>query len=149
MQSIQLADDDQGDSVDRAADGSVIRTIRVKQVDVAPAESAWGEVEPADLALVIGETSSIAASDLPTERPLRLDLVLPAALADAAALSTRITSMDGGRELALPDAVIATDRSRARVEVERGWLSPGRYRIELRASEGPPFVQRRYLLEIR
>jgi hypothetical protein len=87
--------------------------------------------------------------DLPIERPLVLNLLLPAALPSADVLPARIVAMDGSRELQLPDAVVANDRGEVQVQIESGWLSPGRYRIEIKATEPSHLAPRRYLLEIR
>ncbi len=56
--------------------------------------------------------------------------------------------MDGSGELKLPDAAVATDGNRVRVQIESGWLSPGRYRIEIETTEQSHLDRRRYLLEI-
>jgi hypothetical protein len=57
--------------------------------------------------------------------------------------------MDGSGELKLPDAVVAPDRGQARIEIEIGWLKPGRYRIEIETSEPSHLALRRYPLEVR
>jgi hypothetical protein len=51
--------------------------------------------------------------------------------------------------LKLPDAVVATDRGEVRVEIENGWLSPGRYLIEIETTEKSHLALRRYVLEVR
>jgi hypothetical protein len=147
VRSISVTEVDQTDPVDRAADGSEIRTIRVKTVDHHPADP--NSRERGDFDLTAGETTSILARDLPTERPLVLNLLLPEALPNAEALPVRIISMDGSRELKFPDAVAATDRDRVRVRVESSWLSTGRYRIEIEASERSDLARQPYLLEVR
>ena len=147
--SISVTEIDRTDGVDRAADGSVIRTIRVKTVDRHPDDPNWREAEQGEFDLTAGETTSISAQALPIGRPLILNLLLPAALPDAEALPARIISMDGGGELKLPDAVAATDRDRVRVQVESGWLSTGRYRIEIEAVDRSGLAPQPYLLEVR
>ena len=57
--------------------------------------------------------------------------------------------MDGSGELKLPDAVVATDRDKARVQIESGWLSAGRYQIEIETTERSQLALRRYVLEVR
>jgi len=126
-----------------------IRSVKVKTVDTHPANPNGPAVEPAELDLTAGETISIEAQDLPTERPLRLNLLLPAALPSANALPARIVAMDGSRELKLPDAVVADDRERVELRIESGWLSPGRYLIELETTEKSHFAVRRYVIEVR
>jgi hypothetical protein len=149
MRSIRLTDADRADPVDRAANETVERAIRVKTVDLHPDDPNWQEAGRSDFDLAAGKTTSISARDLPTDRPLVLKLLLPAALPSAAALPARIISMDGGGELNLPDAVVATDRDWVRVQIESGWLSLGRYQIEIETPE--PFQPdlQRYLLEVR
>jgi len=149
MRSISVTDTDPTDSVDRAADGSEMRAIRIKTVEHHPSNPNRPEVERGDFDLTAGETKSIDARDLPTERPLVLNLLLPADLPSEDALSARIISMNGSGESKLLDAMIATDGDRVRVRIESGWLSLGRYRIEVQAAEQPQLVLRRYLLEIR
>ncbi len=124
-------------------------SIKVKTVDDHPANPNEPEVEPVDFDLTAGETTSVAVQDLPTERPLALNLLLPVALPSADALPARIVAMDGSRELKLPDGVVANDRDRVQVRIENGWLSPGRYLIEIETTEPSPLALRRYLLEIR
>jgi hypothetical protein len=149
LRSISVTDTDETGPVDQAADGSVMRAIRVKTVDLHPADPNRPEAERGVFDLTLGETASITAQDLPTERPLVLNLLLPAALPSADALPARIISMDGSRELKLPDAVVAANRDRVRVQIESGWLSPGRYRIEIETAERSELALRRYPLEVR
>jgi len=126
-----------------------IRSIKVKTVDAHPANPNEPEVERADFDLTAGETMSVAAQDLPTERPLALNLLLPAALPSADALPARIVAMDGSRELKLPDAAVANDRGKVQVRIESGWLSPGRYLIEIETTEPSDLALRGYPLEVR
>lgn len=126
-----------------------IRSVKIKTVDTHPANPNEPPVEPADLDLTAGEAISIEARDLPTERPLTLNLLLPAALPSADALPARIVAMDGSRELKLPDAVVAAARDRVELRIESGWLSPGRYLIELETTEPSHFAVRRYVIEVR
>jgi hypothetical protein len=149
MRSIRLTDADRADPVDRAANETVERAIRVKTVDRHPDDPNRQEADRGDFDLAVGETTSISARDLPTDRPLVLKLLLPAALPSAAALPARIISMDGSGELKLPDAVVTTDRDRVRVQIESGWLSLGRYQIEIETAERSELALRRYPLEIR
>ena len=67
----------------------------------------------------------------------------------ADALPARIVAMDGSGELKLSDAVVAGDRDRVRVQIESGWLSPGRYRIEIETTEQSQLALRHYTLEVR
>jgi len=156
VRSVHVTNDGEADPVDRVVNESDLRTIRVKTVDLNPADSNWGKVAQGDFDLIEGETKSIAAQDLPTERPLILNLLLPAALSSADALSARIISFDesgefktpGPRELKLPDAVVAADRDRVRAQIESDWLSPGSYRIEIETMERSQPALRRYEFEV-
>jgi hypothetical protein len=149
LRSISVTDNNPTDSVDRAEDGSELRAIRIKTVESHPSNPNRPEVERGDYDLIAGETTSIDARDLPTERPLVLNLLLPAALPSAEALSARIISIGGSGELELPDAVVATDHDQVRVKIESGWLSLGRYQIEIQTTERSQLALRRYPLEIR
>ncbi len=149
IRSISVTDADRTGLADEASDRSLERTIRVKTVKLHTADANRPEVERGDFDLTAGETTSISAHDLPTEQPLVLNLLLPAALPSADALPARIVAMDGSGELKLSDAVVANDRDRVRVQIESGWLSPGRYRIEIETSEQSPLALRHYPLEVR
>ncbi|MBW2542276.1 MAG: hypothetical protein JRF15_09310 [Deltaproteobacteria bacterium] len=146
LRSISLEEPEQtGPTDDRVG----IRSIKIKTVDDSPANPNEPEAERVDFDLIAGETMSVAARDLPTERPLELNLLLPAAPPSADSLPARIVAMDGGRKLELSDAVVADDRGGARVRIESGWLSPGRYRIEIETGEPAERAVRRYPLEVR
>ncbi len=148
LRSISVTNVDRTGPVDQAVNESVVRTIRVKTVDRHPTDPGWQKIEQGDFDLIAGETTSIAAQDLPTERPLVLSLLLPASLSNADVLPVRILSMDGSGELKLPNAVVAADGDRVRVQIESGWLSPGSYRIEIETGERSHLALRRYLLEV-
>jgi hypothetical protein len=146
VRSISVTETEQADPAD---DWVSMRSIKVKTVDDHSANPNEPEVERVDFDLTAGETMSVAVQDLPTERPLALNLLLPAALPSADVLPARIVAMDGSRELKLPDAVVANDRGKVQVQIESGWLSPGRYLIEIKTTEPSHLALRRYLLEIR
>jgi hypothetical protein len=147
IRSISVTDADRAGLAEEATNRPVERTIRVKTVEFHSADPNRPEVERGDFDLTAGETMSISAHDLPTEDPLVLNLLLPAALPSADALPARIVAMDGSRELKLSDAVVAGDR--VRVQIESGWLSPGRYRIEIETTEQSQLALRHYPLEVR
>ena len=147
IRSISVTDADRTGPVDEVTNRPVVRTIRVKTVELHTADPNRPEVERGDFDLTAGETMSISAHDLPTEDPLVLNLLLPAALPSADALPARIVAMDGSRELKLSDAVVAGDR--VRVQIESRWLSPGRYRIEIETTEQSQLALRHYPLEVR
>jgi hypothetical protein len=149
VRSISVTETDPISSFDVVDDRVGVQTIQVKAVDDHPANPNQPEVERGEFELTAGETTSLALQDLPTQRPLALNLMLPAALPSAEALPARIVAMDGSGELKLPDAVVAPDRGQARIEIEIGWLKPGRYRIEIETSEPSHLALRRYPLEVR
>ena len=149
MRSISVTETDRTGRIDQGADESEMREIRVKTVELHPANPNRPEAESGVFDLTAGEKTSISNEDLPSERPLVLNLLLPAALPSADVLPARIISMDGGGESKLSGAVVATDRDRVRVQIESGWLSPGSYQIEIEATEGSDLAPQRYLLEVR
>ena len=120
----------------------------VRNTETPPLDTARAEVAADALELVAGETTSIPVGSLPKGRPLVLHLVVPVALPVMDALPARIVAMDDGRELKLSDAAVAAARDRVSVEIDAGWLAPGRYLIEIQTTELSHFALRRYLLEI-
>jgi hypothetical protein len=149
FQSIRVTDTDPRSSGDQAVDRPGLRTIRLKTVDLEPVDVSPAKAELADFDLIAGETTSVVAQELPTARPLTLNLLLPAGLSSAAGLPARILAMDGSRELKLSDAVVGDDRDRVRVQLESAWLTPGRYLIEIETTERSHLALRRYQLEVR
>ena len=119
FRSISVTEPDETSSFDVVDDRVGVRTIKVKAVDVHPANPNPLENDRGDFELTAGETFSVAMQDIPTERPLVLNLLLPAALPSADALSARIIAMDGSQELKLSDAVVAADRGELRLALER------------------------------
>ena len=97
MRSISVTNGDRTGPVDQAANGSDLRTIRVKTVDRRPMDPNWRKIEQGDFDLIAGETTSIAAQDLPSERPLVLNLVLPALLPSGDSLPDPIRGSLGWR----------------------------------------------------
>jgi len=110
-----------------------------------PEKNAIG---PADLTLLSGETLEISADALPAGRAVALNLQLTEPSADGDPLAGRILS-EGRVPLDLSAAILGEDRRTARVEIEAGWLSPGRYVIEVQTTERTHFPLRRYALEVR
>jgi hypothetical protein len=149
IRSISVSETDPADPADDAAENSPMRKIRVKTVDLQPANPNRPGVERSVFDLTADATTSISARDLPSGRSFFLDLLLSDALSSADELPARIISMDGSGELKLSGAVIASDRDRVRVQIESGRLSPGRYRIEIDAADRSDFAPQPYLLEIR
>jgi len=149
FRSVSVTGTHQVGEVDEATNPVDLRTIRVKTVDLHPENPNPLKVERGDFDLAAGETLSVAVQDLPIDRPLALNLLLPAALPNSDALPARIIAMDGSGEWKLSDAVVADGRDEIRVQIESGWLSPGRYLIEIETTERSHLALRRYLLEVR
>jgi len=149
LQSVQLTDTDSTRPGEQAASPDDLHAIRVKTVDLDPAAANRAAVARADFELVAGATTSLRAPDLPAGRPVVLDLLFPATLPSADGLSARIIASDGTRELNLTDVLSVIDHNRARVEIERAWLTAGDYRIEIATAEPSERAPWRYRLEIR
>ena len=66
MRSISVTETDRAGRIDRGADESEMREIRVKTVDLHPANPNRPEAERGVFDLTAGETTSISAQDLPT-----------------------------------------------------------------------------------
>jgi hypothetical protein len=77
-----------------------------------------------------------------------LDLQLGEPSADDEPLAGRILA-EGRAPLQIAGAIGGEDRRIARVEIPAGWLSPGRYIVEVRTSERTHLPLRRYALEVR
>jgi len=101
-----------------------------------------------NLTLRSGETLAIAAGALPAARPVILDLQLGEPSADDAPLDGRVLA-EGRAPLEITGAIRGGDRHIARVEIPAGWLSTGRYIIEVRTTERTHLPLRRYALEVR
>ena len=64
-------------------------------------------------------------------------------------LRVTVLSTDGRGMLDLTATIEPRDRRSARVELDPGWLRPGRYIVQLHTREQTVFQLRRYVLEIR
>ncbi len=119
---------------------------RASQV-VTPQDSGSGDPGRVELQLFSGDELEIPVSILPAGEPVHLSLGLPAT--PAGFLPVRVLATDG-RILETIGAVGEDDPTRARVEIEAGWLaSPGRYIVELKTKERTHFPLRRYAIEVR
>jgi hypothetical protein len=105
-------------------------------------------IGPEDLTLLAGQTLEISADALPAGRAVALNLQLAEPSANNDPLAGRILS-EGRVPLGLSAAILGEDRRTARVEIEAGWLSAGRYVIEVQTTERTHFPLRRYALEVR
>jgi hypothetical protein len=99
------------------------------------------------LSIRSGDTLEIPASTLAGDELAVLDLLFPQPT-EATQLPVRVVSFDG-RRLESRGAIRAEDRRSASVEIPAGWLSPGRYMIELETTERTHFPLRRYVVEVQ
>jgi hypothetical protein len=83
FRSFSVTETDEKASSDVTDDRVGVRTIKVKSVDEHPANPNPPAVERADFDLTASETISIAMQDIPADRPLALNLMLPAVLPSA------------------------------------------------------------------
>jgi hypothetical protein len=113
----------------------------------APVPAATS-ASPGDYTLRSGELLRISAADLPTDRPLELDLVLGEPSAGGQPLAARLVD-ETSREIELRANPTGDQRMSARLAIEPGWLRPGTYLIHLRTTERTPLPLRRYPFEVR
>jgi len=105
--------------------------------------------DPASRAVRSGETLTLDATSLPSERALVLVLLLPEPTETPEPLPVRIVAADG-RVLETAARIDAADRRRAEVAVPGEWLArQGRYIFELKTRERTHLPLRRYAVEIR
>ena len=95
-----------------------------------------------------GGTWVIAVASVPTDRPVVLNLEVPAPPAGTEFLGVRLIA-EGRDPFEAPGAIVGQARDRARVEVPPGWLAAGRVVVEVKTTEKTHFPLRRYALEIR
>jgi len=111
-----------------------------------PARYSGGVVE--ELVLIHGESIEIPAEALPKDRSLRVSILLPVASTSDAPRPVRILA-PGRDPLDTVGQHVDGDRSNATVEIEPGWLRPGRYIVEVRTTEMSHLPIRRYVLLVR
>ncbi len=85
---------------------------------------------------------------LPDEGPLTLVLELPDQARGSGPQAVRIVSVDG-RRIDTTASPLPGAGSGVRLEIDRGFLSAGRYMIEIDTEDDHPLQIRRYVLEIR
>lgn len=98
---------------------------------------------PASRDVIVVDLASV-----PEGAPVAFDLGVPAPPQDVPSLDVRVLSVDR-RVFETVGAVASDDRTHASVEVEAGWLTPGRYLVEVKTTERSHFPLRRYVLEVR
>ena len=101
-----------------------------------------------DRVMKSGGTWIIAVATVPTDRPVVLNLEVPAPPAGTEFLGVRLLA-EGREPFEAPAAIVGEARDRARVEVPPGWLAAGRVVVEVKTTEKTHFPLRRYALEIR
>ena len=94
------------------------------------------------------EVIVVDLASVPDGAPVAFDLGVPAPPEDVPSLDVRLLSVDR-RVFETAGAIGGDARDVARVEVEPGWLTPGRYLVEVKTKERTHFPLRRFVLEVR
>jgi hypothetical protein len=100
------------------------------------------------LRIAAGGRLALVLADHPEGEPLSLALDLIDDARGDGERSARIISVDG-RRLDAVAAPLPGTGSGVRLEIEPGFLSPGRYMIEVDTVENHPLKIRRYVLEVK
>jgi len=112
------------------------------------AEAAPSAPELPSLRIAEGGRLSIAAEELPEDAPLSLVLEISDEARGEGVRSVRVVSVDG-RRLDASATPLAGEGSGVRLDVEPGFLSPGRYLIEIDTVDPHPLRIRRFVLEVK
>lgn len=91
---------------------------------------------------------TLESTSLPAAEPVALGLAMPDEARGSTSLPTRVVSTDG-RKLETQARPIAGNGSGVRIDLEAGWLLPGRYLIEVETRDDGPLSLRRYVLEMQ
>ena len=119
--------------------------------DSIPSASKTAAVEGAESGVFrIGSQGrlTIEHAALPSEGVLTLDLDLADELRSSGKQAVRVISTDGRRIDTLASPLPGAE-SGVRLEIEPGFLTPGRYMIEIDTEGNHPLRIRRYVLELR
>lgn len=101
-----------------------------------------------ELAVASGQTLEIEARALPQDAPLVLTLQLPAEAHRGEPLPVRVLAPDG-RQLETTGSIVPDAGGGARLELEPGWLRPGRYLVEVKTADRSHLPLRRYAILVR
>ena len=91
---------------------------------------------------------TLDATALPDAGSLTLNLELSDEARGSATQTVRVISVDG-RRMDTTASSLPGAGSGVRLEIDSGFLSPGRYMIEIDTEDPHPLQIRRYVLEIR
>jgi hypothetical protein len=100
-----------------------------------------------ETAVASGEAVELDSRTLAPGKPVVLRLLLAEPSRTAEPLAGRLIGTDG-RTLDLAGA-LGADRLDARVEVDPGFLRPGRYMLEVATTEQSHFPRRRYVIIVK
>jgi hypothetical protein len=116
----------------------------------APEASATPRAVPSipSLRIATGGRLSLVLADHPEGEPLALALDLPDEARGDGEHTARIVSVDG-RRLDASASPLPGSGSGVRLEIEPGFLAPGRYMIEVDSAEAHPLRIVRYVLEVQ
>ena len=98
--------------------------------------------------IVAGGRLTLDATALPDAGSLTLNLELSDEARGSATQTVRVISVDG-RRMDTTASSLPGAGSGVRLEIDSGFLSPGRYMIEIDTEDAHPLQIRRYVLEIR
>jgi hypothetical protein len=93
-------------------------------------------------------TLELTHAEFPASGPVRITLGLLTPSADDQPRPVRVVSQSDHRILELAGA-LNPDRTAATIEIDRTWLLPGSYLVELQSTERTPPAQRRYAIVVR
>ena len=94
------------------------------------------------------QTLTLESSEIPSDAPLVIGLVVDVPHPDDDPLPVQIISLDGS--VRKTEAVPAGEEgSELRLEIPPGWLEPGQYLITVRVREKSALPGRRFVLEVR
>ena len=98
--------------------------------------------------IAAGGRLALDSSALPDEGPLILALELTDEARSSGEQAVRVISADG-RRMDTTSSPLPGAGSGVRLEIDPGFLSPGRYMIEIDTEDKHPLQIRRYVLELR
>ena len=96
----------------------------------------------------VGEELALDRAAFPASGPVRVSLELPVPSADDEPRPVRLVSQPDHRILEISGAV-GGDRSAAAIAVDRGYLQPGEYLVEVKTTERSALPFRRYVIVVR
>jgi hypothetical protein len=92
---------------------------------------------------------SVSLADLREGDVLALDLEMPDEARGYGPRQVRVVDVERQRLLETTGASVSGAETGLRIEIDPGWLQPGRYLIEVETAEKRPLALRRYVLELQ